>query len=59
MFEVARMNPPHPPDPPVTPVDDTATGLPGLHSWRWVYLFVLGCFVVWVVLMVVFERLFT
>ncbi len=44
-------------DPP-TPVDDNSPGLPGLQSWRAVYLLVLGCFALWVVLLVVFGRLF-
>lgn len=27
------------------------TGLPGLRTWRGVYLFVFGCFVLWVLLL--------
>jgi hypothetical protein len=49
---------PRPPDPPPTPVADAATGLPWLRSWRAVYLFVLGCFALWVALLVIFGRLF-
>lgn len=30
------------------PPADESTGLPGLRSWRAVYVFVLGVFVVWV-----------
>ena len=40
------------PDP--TPVADDLPGLPWLHRWRAVYLFVLGCFALWVALLVVF-----
>lgn len=32
-------------------VKDELTGLPGLHTWRGVYLFVFGSFVVWVALL--------
>jgi hypothetical protein len=34
------------------------TGLPLLRSWRSVYLFVLGCFVLWVVLLVMLTVFF-
>ena len=30
---------------------DEMTGLPGLRTWRGVYLFVFGCFVLWVMLL--------
>ena len=30
---------------------DEITGLPGLRTWRHVYLFVFGCFVLWVLLL--------
>jgi hypothetical protein len=40
------------------PAADESTGLPGLHTWRRVYLFVFGCFVLWVVLLAVFSRVF-
>ncbi|MBU6411237.1 MAG: hypothetical protein KGJ60_05865 [Verrucomicrobiota bacterium] len=34
------------------PMDaDERTGLPGLRTWSGVYLFVFGCFVLWVVLL--------
>ena len=37
---------------------DETTGLPGLRTWRGVYVFVLGCFVAYVVLLTVFGRYF-
>ena len=37
------------PAPP--PPDDAATGLPGLRTWRGVYLVVGGIFVLWVALL--------
>jgi hypothetical protein len=40
------------------PPDDADTGLPVLRTWRAVYLFVLGVFVLWVVLLAVFSRAF-
>ncbi len=40
------------------PSDDDKTGLPGLRSWRSVYIFVLGCFVTYIVLLTVFGRYF-
>jgi len=30
---------------------DEVTGLPGLRTWRGVYLFVFGCFILWVLLL--------
>jgi hypothetical protein len=45
-----------PPDP--SPPPDAAPGLPGLKSWRAVYLFVSGCFVLWVVLLAVLSWIF-
>jgi hypothetical protein len=48
------MNRPIPPDP-----DDATTGLPGFRSWRAVYLFVLGVFVLWVGLLTVLTRLYS
>jgi hypothetical protein len=41
------------------PVDDARTGLPGLRTWRAVYLFVLGCFIVWVGLLALLTRMFS
>ena len=44
---------------PALPSDDEqTTGLPGLHTWRSVYVFVLGCFVFYVVALTVFGRYF-
>jgi hypothetical protein len=37
---------------------DATPGLPGFRSWRAVYAFVFGCFVLWIVLLAVFSRLF-
>jgi len=36
-----------------TPPDgkDELTGLPGLRTWRGVYIFVFGCFILWVALL--------
>ena len=58
------MKPPAPdPTPPrgaaPAPPDDAATGLPGLRTWRAVYLFVLGCFIVWVGLLTLLTRVFS
>jgi hypothetical protein len=39
--------------------NDEATGLPGLRSWRAVYLFVLGIFILWIVLLTVLTRAFS
>ncbi len=33
------------------PPDDETTGLPGFRSWRAVYAFVLGVFILWVALL--------
>jgi hypothetical protein len=58
------MTPPSPagpagtPHPRAQPGANESTGLPGLPTWRRVYLFVFGCFVLWVVLLVVFSRVF-
>jgi hypothetical protein len=38
--------------------DDT-TGIPLLSSWRGVYWFVLGAFVVWVAILTVLTRLYS
>ena len=37
---------------------DDATGLPGLRTWRAVYLFVLVAFAVYVALLILLERMF-
>jgi hypothetical protein len=39
--------------------NDEVTGLPGLRTWRAVYLFVLGTFIVWVVLLTVLTWAFS
>ena len=39
--------------------EDARTGLPGLRTWRAVYLFVLGCFIVWVGLLALLTRMFS
>ena len=36
-----------------------STGLPFFRTWRGVYLFALGCFVLYVVLLTVFSRTFS
>jgi hypothetical protein len=36
--------------------DDESPGVPGFRTWRGVYLFVFGCFVVVVILLTVFTR---
>jgi hypothetical protein len=37
---------------------EETTGLPLLHTWRSVYLFVLGSFVLWVLLLVALSLVF-
>jgi hypothetical protein len=44
--------------PPPPESSDDNTGLPGLRTWRGVYLFVLGVFVAYVVLLTVLTRAF-
>jgi hypothetical protein len=48
------VNRPPPPEP-----DDAATGLPGFRSWRAVYVFVLGVFVLWVGLLTLLTALYS
>jgi hypothetical protein len=45
----------------MNPPDDTdgATGLPWFESWPSVYALVVGCFVTYVVLLVVLEQAFS
>lgn len=38
---------------------DQATGLPWLNTWRGVYVFVLGSFVIWVGLLVALTAIFS
>ncbi|MFZ0827876.1 MAG: hypothetical protein WAO02_10685 [Verrucomicrobiia bacterium] len=40
-------------------LSDRETGLPLLRSWRAVYLFVFGCFVLWVVLLVTLTVIYS
>jgi hypothetical protein len=46
------------PGPAPTPPADEVTGLPGSPTWRRVYLGVLGCLVLYIVLLAVFSRFF-
>ncbi len=41
------------------PPDDTSTGLPGLRSWRTVYVLVLGVFLLWVGLLTWLTQYYT
>jgi hypothetical protein len=43
--------------PPTSP--DEPTGLPWFHTWRGVYVFVFGCFVLWVALLFALTRIFS
>jgi hypothetical protein len=43
---------------PPEPHDET-TGLPGLRSWRAVYVFVLGVFVLWIALLTVLTEMYS
>jgi len=43
---------------PPKPADES-TGLPWFRTWRVVYWFVIGCFVLYVVLLTVFSRAFS
>jgi len=38
---------------------DGSTGLPWPRTWPGVYLLVMGCFVMWVALLVALERVFS
>lgn len=40
------------------PVESTDTGLPCLHTWKAVYLFVVVTFALWVVLLILLTRSF-
>ena len=44
---------------PQTPGDGEGTGLPGLNTWRRVYVFVLGVFAVWVGLLALLTGMFS
>jgi hypothetical protein len=39
--------------------EDEATGLPGLRTWRGVYFFVFGCFVLSVVLLIALTVIYS
>jgi len=47
------------PLPPDQGSDAEPPDLPGFHAWRGVYLFVFGCFVLVVVLLAVFGRIYS
>lgn len=47
------------PLPPDQGPDADPPGLPGFQAWRGVYLFVFGCFVLVVVLLAVFGRIYS
>ena len=52
------MNPPR--EPSTSDADPTTnTGLPGLRTWRAVYLIVLGTFVFWVALLTLLPLVFS
>ena len=40
------------------PTDDESPGVPGFRTWRGVYLFVFGGFLLMVILLAIFTRLF-
>jgi hypothetical protein len=47
---------------PVAPpadVKDAVTGLPWLGTWRGVYIFVFGCFLLWVALLLALTVIFS
>lgn len=44
---------------PESPAENEPPGIPGFPTWRGVYLFVLGWFVLVVVLLAVFSRFFS
>ena len=48
-----------PPPEPAHQPDDETTGLPLLRTWRGVYLFVFGTFILWVVLLNLLTRMFS
>ena len=41
------------------PVDDRATGLPLLRTWRAVYAFVVVAFLTWVAILTALQRVFS
>jgi hypothetical protein len=42
-----------------SPEDDEGTGLPGLRTWRRVYLVVAAIFILWVGLLAALTRMFS
>jgi hypothetical protein len=44
---------------PAPQLKDEGTGLPGLRSWRSVYVFVLVVFALWIGLLIVLSRMFS
>jgi hypothetical protein len=44
---------------PPEPDDDDSPGVPGFRTWRGVYLFVFGCFLLAVAALTLFSRHFT
>jgi hypothetical protein len=46
------------PPPSDQPARDESPGVPGFRTWRGIYLFVFVCFVLVVVLLALFSRLF-
>jgi hypothetical protein len=42
-----------------SPEDDEMTGLPGLRTWRGVYVFVIGVFALWIGLLTALTLLFS
>jgi len=41
-----------------TPPDNESPNVPGFRTWRGVYLLVFGCFVLVVILLAIFTRMF-
>ena len=48
-----------PPSQSLNKSDDTLTGLPLLHGWRGVYWFVIGSFILWVILLAVLGWIYS
>ena len=43
----------------VETLSNEPTGLPWFHTWRGVYVFVFGCFILWVALLFALTRIFS
>ena len=52
------MKPVDPPLPRSEPVDDANPDVPGFRTWRGVYLFVFASFILVVVLLTIFSRVY-